>query len=77
MAMASKVIWTPLNEAHVSFLGKKPVLRLGDSSDGTFLGAQTDLEKLLVPGVDLLEPGATRFPDFGIFHDFGRSKPTP
>jgi hypothetical protein len=47
---------------------------LGDSSDGTFLGAQTDLEELLVPGVDLLEPGATRLPDFGIFHDFGRSK---
>ncbi len=38
------------------------MLRLGDSSDGTFLGAQTDLEKLLVPGVDLLEPGAVRNP---------------
>jgi hypothetical protein len=49
-----------------------------DSSDGTFLGTQTDLEKLLVPGVDLLESGATRLPDFGIFYDFGRSKkPTP
>jgi hypothetical protein len=49
-----------------------------DSSDGTFLGTQTDLEKLLVPGVDLLESGATRLPDFGIFYDFCRSKkPTP
>jgi hypothetical protein len=50
---------------------------LGDSSDGTFVGAETDLEELLVPGVDLLQPGATRLPNFGFFYDFGRSKHTP
>jgi hypothetical protein len=59
------------------FCEKITIFMGGEIQRKYLFGAKTDLEELPVPGVGLLESGATRLPDLGIFYDFGRLKPRP